>query len=48
MPSPFAPIVEKIIEEVKNMTPAEFRQSLFRDGITNEDGTLRDEYKRRK
>ena len=41
-------ILERIIEELKNMTPEEFRQSLFHAGITNEDGTLRPEYKRRK
>ncbi len=48
MPSPFARTFEKIIEELKNMTPEEFRQSLFHAGIANEDGTLRDEYKRRR
>jgi hypothetical protein len=48
MPSPFARTVEKIIEDINKMTPEEFRQSLFRAGITNEDGTLRPEYKRRK
>jgi hypothetical protein len=37
-----------IVEEVKNMTPEEFVQSLVRAGIANEDGTLRDEYKRRR
>ena len=48
MPSPVARTLEKTIEKVKNMTPEEFRQSLFRAGITNEDGTLRPEYKRRR
>ena len=33
--------LQRIVEEVKNMTPEEFRQSLFRAGIANEDGTLR-------
>jgi hypothetical protein len=37
-----------VIERLEKMTPEEFRQSLFRAGITNEDGTLRPEYKRRK
>jgi hypothetical protein len=48
MPSQIARTLEKIIEELKSMTSEEFRKSLFQAGITNEDGTLRDEYKRRR
>jgi hypothetical protein len=48
MPSPFARTFEKIIEELKNMTPEEFRQSLVRAGIANEDGSLTEKYRRRK
>ncbi len=48
MPSPFARTFEAIIDDIQKMTPEEFRQSLVDAGIANEDGTLRDEYKRRK
>jgi hypothetical protein len=40
--------LQSIVEEVEKMTPEEFRQSLVRAGIANEDGTLTDKYKRRK
>jgi len=40
--------LRKIVEEVKRMTPEEFRQSLFDAGIVDEHGKLTPMYKRRK
>jgi hypothetical protein len=40
--------LRKIVEEVKQMTPEEFRQSLFRSGIIDENGKLTPMYRRRK
>ena len=41
-------MLRKIVEEVKRMTPEEFRQSLFHAGIIDEHGKLTPMYKRRK
>ena len=39
--------LREIVEEIKRMTPEEFRQSLIQSGILNEDGTLAARYKRK-
>ena len=40
-------MLREIVEELKQMTPEEFRQSLIQSGILNEDGTLAARYKRK-
>jgi hypothetical protein len=40
--------LREIIEELKRMTPEEFRQSLVHAGIIDEHGKLTPMYKRRK
>jgi hypothetical protein len=40
-------MLREIVEELKQMTPEEFRQSLIQSGILNEDGTLAAKYKRK-
>ncbi len=40
--------LRNIVEEVKQMTPEEFRQSLFHAGIIDENGKLTPMYTRRK
>ena len=40
-------MLREIVEELKQMTPEEFRQSLIQTGILNEDGTLAAKYKRK-
>jgi hypothetical protein len=37
-----------VIERLEKMTPEEFRRSLVRAGIANEDGTLTAKYRRRR
>jgi hypothetical protein len=39
--------LREIVEEIEQMTPEEFRQSLIKTGILNEDGTLAAKYKRK-
>lgn len=39
-------LLREIVEEIKQMTPEEFRRSLIQSGILNEDGTLTAKYKR--
>ena len=39
--------LREIVEEIEQMTPEEFRESLIQSGILNEDGTLTAKYKRK-